>query len=165
MTETNNPDPAPRRGVTVIETALETMPLSPGVYRMLGADGAALYVGKARALKKRVTSYTQIHRLSERLRRMVAETVTMEIVTTQTEAEALLLEANLIKRLKPRYNIVLRDDKSYPWLMLTEDHPYPQITKHRGARTRKASYFGPFASAWAVNQTVTAMQRVFLLRS
>ena len=141
------------------------MPLSPGVYRMLGADGAALYVGKARALKKRVTSYTQIHRLSERLRRMVAETVTMEIVTTHTEAEALLLEANLIKRLKPRYNIVLRDDKSYPWLMLTEDHPYPQITKHRGARTRKASYFGPFASAWAVNQTVTAMQRVFLLRS
>ena len=136
------------------------MPLSPGVYRMLGADGAALYVGKARALKKRVTSYTQIHRLSERLRRMVAETVTMEIVTTHTEAEALLLEANLIKRLKPRYNIVLRDDKSYPWLMLTEDHPYPQITKHRGARTRKASYFGPFASAWAVNQTVTAMQRV-----
>ncbi len=141
------------------------MPLSPGVYRMLGADGASLYVGKARALKKRVTSYTQIHRLSERLRRMVAETVTMEIVTTHTEAEALLLEANLIKRLKPRYNIVLRDDKSYPWLMLTEDHPYPQITKHRGARTRKASYFGPFASAWAVNQTVTAMQRVFLLRS
>ena len=141
------------------------MPLSPGVYRMLGADGAALYVGKARALKKRVTSYTQIHRLSERLRRMVAETVTMEIVTTHTEAEALLLEANLIKRLKPRYNIVLRDDKSYPWLMLTEDHPYPQITKHRGARVRKASYFGPFASAWAVNQTVTAMQRVFLLRS
>ena len=156
---------APPRGVAVIETALETMPLSPGVYRMLGADGAALYVGKARVLKKRVTSYTQIHRLSERLRRMVAETVTMEIVTTHTEAEALLLEANLIKRLKPRYNIVLRDDKSYPWLMLTEDHPYPQIAKHRGARTRKASYFGPFASAWAVNQTVTAMQRVFLLRS
>ena len=156
---------APPRGVAVIETALETMPLSPGVYRMLGGDGAALYVGKARVLKKRVTSYTQIHRLSERLRRMVAETVTMEIVTTHTEAEALLLEANLIKRLKPRYNIVLRDDKSYPWLMLTEDHPYPQIAKHRGARTRKASYFGPFASAWAVNQTVTAMQRVFLLRS
>jgi len=165
VTETNLPEPTPPRGVMVIETALETMPLSPGVYRMLGADGAALYVGKARALKKRVTSYTQIHRLSERLRRMVAETVTMEIVTTHTEAEALLLEANLIKRLKPRYNIVLRDDKSYPWLMLTEDHPYPQITKHRGARVRKASYFGPFASAWAVNQTVTAMQRVFLLRS
>jgi excinuclease ABC subunit C len=153
------------KGVAVIETALETMPLSPGVYRMLDAKGDALYVGKARALKKRVTSYTQVARLPERLRRMVNETVTMEIVTTHTEAEALLLEANLIKRLKPRYNIVLRDDKSYPWLMLTEDHPYPQIAKHRGARVRKGSYYGPFASAWAVNQTVTAMQRVFLLRS
>ncbi len=158
-------DFTPLRGVTVIETALETMPLSPGVYRMLDAKGDALYVGKARSLKKRVVSYTQIARLPERLRRMVSETVSMEIVTTHTEAEALLLEANLIKRLKPRFNIVLRDDKSYPWLMLTEDHEYPQIAKHRGARTRKGSYYGPFASAWAVNQTVTAMQRVFLLRS
>ena len=153
------------RGVSIIERALETMPLTPGVYRMLGANGDALYVGKARALRKRVTSYTQLARLPERLRRMVNETVAMEIVTTHTEAEALLLEANLIKRLKPRYNIVLRDDKSYPWLVLTEDHPYPQIAKHRGARTRKGSYYGPFASAWSVNQTVTAMQRVFLLRS
>jgi len=153
------------RGVAVIEAALETMPLSPGVYRMLDAKGDALYVGKARSLKKRVTNYTQPARLEERLRRMVSETVSMEIVTTHTEAEALLLEANLIKRLKPRYNIVLRDDKSYPWLMLTEDNPFPQIAKHRGARTRKGSYYGPFASAWAVNQTVTAMQRVFLLRS
>jgi excinuclease ABC subunit C len=167
---TDDPDsrpdaPAPVKGVAVIEAQLLTMPLSPGVYRMLDAKGDALYVGKARSLKKRVTSYTQLARLSERLRRMVNDTVAMEIVTTHTEAEALLLEANLIKRLKPRYNIVLRDDKSYPWLMLTEDHPYPQITKHRGARTRKGSYYGPFASAWAVNQTVTAMQRVFLLRS
>ncbi len=152
-------------GVAVIERALETMPLVPGVYRMLDGRGDALYVGKARSLKKRVTSYTQIGRLPERLRRMVSETVAMEIVTTHTEAEALLLEANLIKRLKPRYNIVLRDDKSYPWLMLTEDHPFPQIAKHRGAQVRKGSYYGPFASAWAVNQTVTAMQRVFLLRS
>ena len=152
-------------GVAVIERALMTMPLSPGVYRMLDAKGEAVYVGKARSLKKRVVSYTQIARLPERLRRMVSETATMEIVTTHTEAEALLLEANLIKRLKPRFNIVLRDDKSYPWLMLTEDHAFPQITKHRGARTRKGSYYGPFASAWAVNQTVTAMQRVFLLRS
>ncbi len=159
------PPPAPAKGVGVIETALETMPGNPGVYRMLDAKGDALYVGKARSLKKRVTSYTQIARLPERLRRMVSETVSMEIITTHTEAEALLLEANLIKRLKPRFNIVLRDDKSYPWLMLTEDHPYPQIAKHRGARTRKGSYWGPFASAWAVNQTVTAMQRVFLLRS
>jgi excinuclease ABC subunit C len=152
-------------GVAAIESALETMSASPGVYRMLDAKGDALYVGKARSLKKRVTSYTQIGRLPERLRRMVNETVSMETVSTHTEAEALLLEANLIKRLKPRYNIVLRDDKSYPWLMLTEDHPYPQIVKHRGAQVRKGSYWGPFASAWAVNQTVTAMQRVFLLRS
>jgi len=155
----------PPKGVAVIEAALETMPTSPGVYRMLDAKGDALYVGKARNLLRRVTSYTQIGRLSERLRRMVSETVTMEIVTTHTEAEALLLEANLIKRLKPHFNIVLRDDKSYPWLILTEDHPYPQIAKHRGAHIRKGSYWGPFASAWAVNQTVTAMQRVFLLRS
>src|SRR6195952_5822608 len=164
MTE-NEVGTGEQKGVATIERALATMPLSPGVYRMLDGRGEALYVGKARSLKKRVTSYTQTSRLPERLRRMVNDTVSMEIVTTHTEAEALLLEANLIKRLKPRYNIVLRDDKSYPWLMLTEDHPYPQITKHRGARTRKGSYYGPFASAWAVNQTVTAMQRVFLLRS
>ncbi|MBU6498349.1 MAG: excinuclease ABC subunit UvrC [Rhodospirillales bacterium] len=158
-------EPPHPRGVAVIEAQLATLPLTPGVYRMLDAKGEALYVGKARALRKRVTAYTQLARLPERLRRMVSETVAMEIVTTHTEAEALLLEANLIKRLKPRFNIVLRDDKSYPWLVLTEDHPFPQIAKHRGARTRKGSYYGPFASAWAVNQTVTAMQRVFLLRS
>src|SRR5579872_7162032 len=159
------PAPAAPTGVAAIENALATMPANPGVYRMLDAKGDALYVGKARSLKKRVTSYTQIGRLDERLRRMVNETVAMEVITTHTEAEALLLEANLIKRLKPRFNIVLRDDKSYPWLMLTEDHPFPQIAKHRGAHVRKGSYWGPFASAWAVNQTVTAMQRVFLLRS
>jgi excinuclease ABC subunit C len=155
----------PEAGVSVIETALTTMPANPGVYRMLDAKGDALYVGKARNLKRRVTAYTQIGRLSERLRRMVSETAAMEIVTTHTEAEALLLEANLIKRLKPRFNIVLRDDKSYPWLMMAEGHPYPRIAKHRGAQGSKGSYWGPFASAWAVNQTVTAMQRVFLLRS
>ncbi len=152
-------------GVAVIERALETMPLAPGVYRMLDGRGDALYVGKARSLKKRVTSYTQIGRLPERLRRMVAETVAMEIVTTHTEAEALLLEANLIKRLKPRFNIVLRDDKSYPWIMLTEDHEFPQVVKHRGAQTRKGTYWGPFASAWSVNQSLTALERLFLLRS
>jgi len=165
MTDPETPPQPPPKGVAVIEAALETMPANPGVYRMLDAKGEALYVGKARSLKRRVHSYTQIGRLGERLRRMVSETVSMEIVTTHTEAEALLLEANLIKRLKPRFNIVLRDDKSYPWLMLTEDHPYPQISKHRGARTRKGSFWGPFASAWAVNQTVTAMQRIFLIRS
>jgi len=157
--------PTALKGVAAVEQALQTMPLSPGVYRMLDARGEALYVGKAKSLRKRVYSYTQIGRLNERLRRMVSETVAMEIVTTHTEAEALLLEANLIKRLKPRFNIVLRDDKTYPWLVLTEDHPYPQIAKHRGARSRKGSYYGPFASVWSVNQTVNAMQRVFLLRS
>ncbi len=152
-------------GVAVIETALETMPPNPGVYRMMDAKGDALYVGKARNLRKRVASYTQLPRLPERLRRMVSDTAGMEILTTHTEAEALLLEANLIKKLKPRYNILLRDDKSYPWLMLTEDHEFPQIGKHRGAQLRKGSYWGPFASAWSVNQTVQALQRVFLLRA
>jgi excinuclease ABC subunit C len=152
-------------GLVAIETAVATLPLSPGVYRMLDAKGDALYVGKARSLKRRVATYTQVARLPERLRRMVHETRRLEVVTTASEAEALLLEANLIKRLRPRYNIVLRDDKSYPWLVLTEDHPFPQIAKHRGERRKGASYWGPFASAWAVNQTLTALQRVFLLRS
>ncbi|WP_298215157.1 excinuclease ABC subunit UvrC [Acidocella sp.] len=152
-------------GVTVIEAALETMPGNPGVYRMLDEKGDALYVGKARNLKKRVAAYTQLSRLPERLRRMVADTVAMEIVTTHTEAEALLLEANLIKRLKPRYNILLRDDKSYPWLMLTAGQDFPRIAKHRGARDKTSLYWGPFASVWAVNQTVQALQRVFLLRT
>src|ERR1700743_293019 len=153
------------KGAAGIEAPMATMPANPGVYRMLDHKGDALYVGKARSLKRRVLSYTQIGRLPERLRRMVSLTASMEVITTHTEAEALLLEANLIKRLKPHYNIILRDDKSYPWLMLTEDHPFPQVSKHRGAQLRKGSYWGPFASAWAVNQTVTAMQRVFLLRS
>ncbi|WP_235035401.1 excinuclease ABC subunit UvrC [Roseomonas sp. 18066] len=152
-------------GVAVIEAALLTMPFAPGVYRMLDAKGDALYVGKARSLKKRVVSYTQIPRLPERLRRMVHLTRRMEIITTGSEAEALLLEANLIKRLRPRFNIVLRDDKSYPWLVITEDHDYPQIAKHRGEKRKGASYWGPFASAWAVDQTLTALQKVFLLRS
>ena len=149
----------------VLRAALATMPTSPGVYRMLDAKGEALYVGKARSLKKRVTAYTQPARLPERLRRMVSLTASMEVITTHTEAEALLLEANLIKRLKPRYNIVLRDDKSYPWL---HADPGPPVSADRQAprrAARKGSYWGPFASAWAVNQTVTAMQRVFLLRS
>jgi excinuclease ABC subunit C len=153
------------QGLQAIEAALATLPLVPGVYRMLDAKGDALYVGKARSLKRRVAAYTRLAQLPERLRRMVHETRSLEVVTTASEAEALLLEANLIKRLRPRYNIVLRDDKSYPWLVLTEDHPFPQIAKHRGERRKGASYWGPFASAWAVNQTLTALQRVFLLRS
>jgi excinuclease ABC subunit C len=164
MTEPTEAGP-PRDGLAVIEAALPTLPLTPGVYRMLDAKGDALYVGKAHSLRKRVTSYTQVSRLSERLRRMVFETRSLEIVTTASEAEALLLEANFIKRLRPRFNIVLRDDKSYPWLLITDDHPYPQIAKHRGERRKGASYYGPFASAWSVNQTITALQRVFLLRS
>jgi len=158
-------DGFPQQGVGVIEAALRTMPGCPGCYRMLNAKGDALYVGKALNLKKRVTNYTQLNRLNERLRRMVNETVSMEIVTTHTEAEALLLEANLIKRLKPRYNILLRDDKSYPWVLLTEDHDFPMLAKHRGARTHKGTYWGPFASGWAVTQTIQVLQRVFQLRT
>ncbi|GIX11397.1 MAG: UvrABC system protein C [Elioraea sp.] len=149
----------------MIEAALPTLPPGPGVYRMLDARGEALYVGKAKSLRKRVPAYTQPARLPERLRRMVMETAAVEVITTHTEAEALLLESNLIKRLKPRFNIVLRDDKSYPWLTLTGDHPFPQLAKHRGAQTRKGDYYGPYASAWAVNQAVTALSRAFLLRT
>ncbi|MDW8443573.1 MAG: excinuclease ABC subunit UvrC [Acetobacteraceae bacterium] len=152
-------------GASAIEAALPTLPLGPGVYRMLDAKGNALYVGKAKSLRKRVAAYTQPARLPERLRRMVNETVSVEVVTTHTEAEALLLESNLIKRLKPRFNIVLRDDKSYPWVLITADHPFPQLVKHRGSQTRKGHYYGPYASAWAVNQAITALQRAFLLRT
>ncbi|WP_151120685.1 excinuclease ABC subunit UvrC [Hypericibacter adhaerens] len=152
-------------GVAVLEAHLKTLPSSPGVYRMLNAAGDALYVGKARNLKRRVTSYIQIDRLPIRLRRMVAETHHLEVVVTHTEVEALLLESNLVKRLRPRYNVQLRDDKSFPYILVTADHPAPQITKHRGARSRPGEYFGPFASAGAVNRTLTALQRAFLLRS
>lgn len=162
---TETPAPPPMQGLQVLEAALPTLPLTPGCYRMMDGKGDVLYVGKARAIRKRVYSYTQLARLPERLRRMVHETRRIEVVTTASEAEALLLEANLIKKLRPRYNIVLRDDKSYPWLLITDDHPFPQIAKHRGERRKGASYYGPFASTWAVNQTLTALQRVFLLRS
>jgi excinuclease ABC subunit C len=162
-------EPAPRgvlaRGVEVIADALKRLPQSPGVYRMLNKSGDALYVGKARNLKKRVNAYTQIGKLPERLRRMVAETTQLEVVTTNTEVEALLLEINLIKRLMPRYNVLLRDDKSFPYILITGDHAAPQIAKHRGARARKGDYYGPFASAGAVHRTITALQRAFLLRS
>ncbi len=152
-------------GLAVIEAQLRTLSGSPGVYRMLNAQGDALYVGKAKNLKKRVVAYTRLDRLPARLQRMVLETVSMEVVTTHTEVEALLLEANLIKRLAPRYNILLRDDKSFPHILVTADHDWPQIVKHRGARNRKGSYFGPFASGGAVNQALSQLQRAFLLRS
>src|SRR5689334_12469302 len=161
----DSPSVPPPTGVAAIEAALATMPFNPGVYRMLDAKGDALYVGKARSLKKRVTAYTQVGRLDERLRRMVNETASMEVITTHTEIEALLLEANLIKRLKPRFNVVLRDDKSFPFILIARDHPVPQILKHRGARNRKGDYFGPFASAGAVGRTINTLQRAFLLRS
>ncbi len=151
-------------GLEVLRAQLRTMPGSPGVYRMLNKRGDALYVGKAHNLKKRVTSYTQISRLPNRLRRMVAETETLEVVTTHTEVEALLLEINLIKRLMPRYNVLLRDDKSFPYILITADHPAPQIVKHRGSHNRPGDYFGPFASAGSVNTTIAALQRAFLLR-
>ncbi|HZE92899.1 MAG TPA: GIY-YIG nuclease family protein, partial [Rhizobacter sp.] len=153
------------RGLDVIVEAVKQLPASPGVYRMLNKSGDALYVGKARNLKKRVVAYTQIGKLPERLRRMVAETAQLEVVTTNTEVEALLLEINLIKRLMPRYNVLLRDDKSFPYILITGDHAAPQIAKHRGARARKGDYYGPFASAGAVHRTITALQRAFLLRS
>jgi excinuclease ABC subunit C len=157
--------PSFRAGATVLRAALADMPIGPGVYRMLDDAGEALYVGKARSLKRRVAQYLQWARLPIRLQRMVAETRRLEIVVTHTEVEALLLESNLIKRLMPRFNVLLRDDKSFPHIALLDDHPFPQLAKHRGARERKGAYFGPFASAGAVNQTLTALQRAFLLRS
>ncbi|MEW5727290.1 MAG: excinuclease ABC subunit UvrC [Pseudomonadota bacterium] len=152
-------------GVAVIRANVETMPSSPGVYRMLNAKGDVLYVGKAKNLKKRVVAYTRPESQTLRIQRMIAETAAMEVVVTHTEVEALLLESNLIKKLAPRYNILLRDDKSFPHILVTGDHPWPQIVKHRGARSRKGEYFGPFASAGAVNQTLAALQKAFLLRT
>jgi excinuclease ABC subunit C len=153
-------------GTGVIAAAVEKLPPSPGVYRMLDDAGEALYVGKARNLKKRVASYASPAKLSStRLLRMVAETCSLEVVVTHTEVEALLLESNLIKRLMPRYNVLLRDDKSFPYILVTGDHGFPQVAKHRGARSRKGDYFGPFASAGAVGKTIVALQRAFLLRN
>lgn len=152
-------------GAEVIQTLVKRLPNAPGVYRMMNAAGDVLYVGKARNLKKRVTQYAQGRFHTNRIGRMVRETKTMEFVVTRTEIEALLLEANLIKRLRPRYNVLMRDDKSFPYIMLTGDHPSPGIFKHRGARSRKGDYFGPFASAGAVGRTINSLQRAFLLRT
>ena len=154
-----------KAGAEVIRRFWATLPGSPGVYRMIDARGDVLYVGKARSLKARVGSYTRGLGHSNRIARMIAETAAMEFVTTATEIEALLLEVNLIKQLKPRFNVQLRDDKSLPFILLTGDHEAPQIVKHRGARNRAGEYYGPFASVWAVNRTVNALQRAFLLRT
>ncbi|MBS9720011.1 excinuclease ABC subunit UvrC [Tianweitania sp. BSSL-BM11] len=152
-------------GEAAIQMLVKRLPNAPGVYRMMNAAGDVLYVGKARNLKKRVTAYAQGRYHTNRIGRMVRETASMEFVITRTEIEALLLEANLIKRLRPRFNVLLRDDKSFPYIIVTGDHPAPGIFKHRGARSRKGDYFGPFASAGAVGRTINALQRAFLLRT
>jgi len=158
--------PAPlRHGAAIIRQFWEHAPVGPGVYRMIGADHEVLYVGKAKSVRKRIASYMRPIGHTTRIARMIALTASMVFVSTETETEALLLETNLIKQLKPRFNVLMRDDKSFPYILLTGDHAAAQITKHRGARNRKGAYFGPFASVWAVNRTLNALQRAFLLRS
>ena len=152
-------------GPAVIAQYLKTLHSSPGVYRMIDASGTVIYVGKARNLKARVNSYARAGNHSNRITRMIAATAAMEFVSVRTEAEALLLEANLIKRFRPRYNVLLRDDKSFPYILIARDHKWPQILKYRGAHTRKGDYFGPFASAGAVSRTINMLERAFLLRS
>src|SRR5271165_7174913 len=153
------------RGAEAIRDFWRHAPLGPGVYRMIGGEGDVLYVGKARSIKKRIAAYMTPERQPTRIARMVAQTRSMVFVTTETEAEALLLEANLIKQLKPRYNVVLRDDKSFPYILICTGHPAARLVKHRGARALKGDYFGPFASAGAVFRTMNALQRAFLLRT
>ena len=152
-------------GRAVIARHAKLAPSSPGVYRMADAKGDVLYVGKAKNIRKRIIAYTRPTGYDPRIERMIAATAALEFVSTATETEALLLEANLIKRLRPRFNVLLRDDKSFPYILITADHWAPQILKHRGARSRDGNYYGPFASVWAVNRTITALQRAFLLRS
>lgn len=159
------PDDRDLRGADLIADHVTRLPAKSGVYRMMNDEGDVLYVGKAKNLKARVSSYAKAGGHSNRIMRMIAETRAMEFVVTGTETEALLLEANLIKQLKPRYNVILRDDKSFPYILVTDDHPAPQIMKHRGARKRKGAYYGPFASAGAVNRTLNTIQKAFLLRS
>lgn len=154
-----------KAGIEVIADFAKHLPNRPGVYRMFDRAGEVLYVGKAKSLKNRVTAYARGMAHTNAVARMIAETANMEFVTTGTETEALLLESNLIKQLRPRYNVLLRDDKSFPYIFLSGDHPAPQIAKHRGSRQRKGDYFGPFASVWAVERTIDALQKAFLLRS
>ena len=159
------PENSIETGPAVIQRYLKSLANTPGVYRMLDAKGDVLYVGKARSLKNRVTNYARLGSHDNRITRMILSTASMEFVTTKTESEALLLEANLIKRFRPRFNVLLRDDKSFPYILIARDHDAPQILKHRGRRNRKGEYFGPFASAGAVDRTINTLQRAFLLRS
>jgi len=152
-------------GADVIVRYAKHAPPAPGVYRMIDARGDVLYVGKAKNIRRRILAYQRATGHTARIARMIAATASIEFVSTATETEALLLEANLIKRLRPRFNVLLRDDKSFPYILITGDHPAPQISKHRGARSRPGDYFGPFASVWAVNRTITALERAFLIRS
>ena len=152
-------------GADVIVRYAKLAPPAPGVYRMIDARGDVLYVGKAKNIRRRILAYQRATGHTARIARMIAATASIEFVSTATETEALLLEANLIKRLRPRFNVLLRDDKSFPYILITGDHPAPQISKHRGARSRPGDYFGPFASVWAVNRTITALERAFLIRS
>ncbi|MFN3147690.1 MAG: excinuclease ABC subunit UvrC [Paracoccaceae bacterium] len=165
MTDTPETSDAPVTGHACIQSYLRTLDGSPGVYRMLDAQARVLYVGKARNLKKRVASYAKPSGHSPRIARMIRDTASMMFLTTRTETEALLLEQNLIKQLKPRYNVLLRDDKSFPNILVAKDHAFPQIKKHRGAKAEKGAYYGPFASAGAVNRTLNQLQKVFLLRN
>ena len=154
-----------KAGASVIRSFWRHAPKGPGVYRMIGVDEEVLYVGKAKSVRKRIASYTRPAGHTNRIARMIALTVSMVFVSTATETEALLLETNYIKQMKPRFNVLMRDDKSFPYILLTGDHAAPQLTKHRGARSLKGDYFGPFASVWAVNRTLNALERAFLLRS
>jgi excinuclease ABC subunit C len=162
---TPSSDTSAKTGTEVIAAYLKLLPQSPGVYRMLDAAGEVIYVGKARSLKARVSNYARLNGHTNRISRMILATASMEFVSVRTEAEALLLEANLIKRFRPRFNVLMRDDKSFPYILIARDHDAPAVMKHRGARNRKGEYFGPFASAGAVNRTVNMLQRAFLLRS
>jgi excinuclease ABC subunit C len=166
--ELDSGDAAPAsvaRGAAAIRAYWKHAPVGPGVYRMIAENGEVLYVGKAKSVRKRIASYMRAQGHTNRIARMIAQTASMVFVSTETETEALLLETNYIKQLKPRFNVLMRDDKSFPYILLTRDHVAPQITKHRGARQRKGDYFGPFATVWSVNRTLNALQRAFLLRS
>ena len=164
MTTSDTPQPTAPFGLEALRAALKTVPSTPGIYKMIDGSGKILYIGKAKNLINRVTSYTNINNLNNRIMRMVAQIVTVEIITTKNEAEALLVEASLIKRHMPRYNVLLKDDKSFPYIRIDTTHPFPRIEKHRGAQNKPGEYFGPFANVLALNATMALLQKIFLLR-